>query len=144
MRGVINWLGLSLLLAVLGGCSRDEPATLVQAEAKGCDAALAECRIRLEGVAVTLKLGSGVEPLKPFAIRATIEAAEQPEQVVIDFQMRDMEMGLNRYRLLPQQGEWQGRATLPVCSASRMDWDALLEFTLAGRAYRLHFPFTTQ
>jgi hypothetical protein len=57
--------------------------------------------------------------------------------------MKGMDMGMNRYRLIAGEGNWSGTATLPVCSASRMDWIALVEFSSGGKKYRAKFPFQT-
>lgn len=133
-----------LLLVALAGCDSSEKETLVQTQVVDCDAALTSCHTMIDGGEVSLSLGPEVVVLKPFAITMQIRGMEISAPVTIDFQMEGMEMGLNRYRLLLKQGAWQGTATLPVCSVSRMDWVAVLEFRRAEISYRLRFPFTTQ
>ncbi len=134
---------LSLLFLFIGGCTQSEQAEVVQVEAVACDAAASTCQVEVDGKAVSLSLQPGLVPLKPFAISATIEDSGEIGQVLLDFQMVGMEMGPNRYSLLLQEGQWQGSATLPVCTASRGDWVAILEFQRGSRHYRVHFPFTS-
>lgn len=140
---MMNRIMFSLIIGLLAACSADDQATVLQAESKACDASATNCRVEFDGMAVSLALGPGVKPLQPFAVNAVIESENQPDQIIIDFQMTDMDMGLNRYRLLPEKGLWQGTVTLPVCTASRMDWIAVVEFSQEGKLYRLNFPFTT-
>ncbi len=75
------------------------------------------------------------QSMRPFKL--TVEAP-QAVGVHVSFAMRGMQMGMNRYRLLPQaQGRWMAEVTLPVCVDGRADWDMTLE--LDGRHYRLPF-----
>jgi hypothetical protein len=137
---------LSLLLLSLVACSgeqNEERRSLGGAE--NCDAALSSCRVSDGAISVVLTMGPGVKPLQPFPFTLLIEGGEVAAQsVVADFQMQGMEMGTNRYRLQPQQGNWQATVTLPVCSASRMDWLAVVEFTLDGEPLQAVFPFHTE
>jgi hypothetical protein len=135
---------LPLLLLAIVGCGPNEQGEVVQAEAVGCDAALTRCQVEVDGKGVSLSLQPGLRPLKPFAISATIEDSGEIGLVLLDFQMIGMDMGPNRYRLLLQEGQWQGSATLPVCTASRSDWLAIMEFKRGSRHYRVRFPFTSR
>lgn len=133
------------LTLVLSACSQDEPASEKLDPVGGCDAAMTSCEIEHAGNRISLSLGPGVKPLVPFPVNLSIDAPSDVEAVVISFQMKGMEMGLNRYRLTKKEGRWQGIATLPVCTTSRMDWVAELEYVVAGeRQAPLNFSFTTQ
>lgn len=62
----------------------------------------------------------------------------QARAVHASFSMRGMEMGFNRYRLLPDgAGRWQADVMLPACIQGRSDWLMLLEAD--GRLYELPF-----
>jgi hypothetical protein len=54
------------------------------------------------------------------------------------FQMQGMEMGLNRYRLLWNNGKWHAEAMLPACVQGRHDW--ILRLEAGGKIYAM--PFT--
>lgn len=136
---------LSFCILLLAGCGQNEEENSQrEAQAAGCDAAQTQCQIAIDGLKASLALQPGLVVLKPFEISARIEGARNVEQVVIDFQMVGMDMGFNRYRLLTEGDMWKGSATLPVCTTSRNDWLAVLEFNYQGRDYRLHFPFTSR
>lgn len=141
------WLACCITAISLLGCSGENgQARHLLGTASDCDVANESCRISSGAVAVSLALGPDVKPLVSFPIRLQIEGGEVAAQSVItDFQMQEMDMGMNRYRLqLSPQSDWRGKATLPVCTASRMDWLAIVEFTLDGRPYRAIFPFHTE
>lgn len=143
IRQITGVLSLLLLLVACSGEKSDERRYLGSAE--NCDATLSSCRVSDGAISVALTMGPGVKPLQPFSFTLLIEGGEVAAQsVVADFQMQGMDMGTNRYRLQPQQGSWQATVTLPVCSASRMDWLAVVEFTLDGEPLLAVFPFHTE
>jgi hypothetical protein len=146
MRGY--WLLVGCFVtALLFGCSGEEgkPRQLL-GTASDCDAAVESCQIAGAGISVTLALGPDVKPLATFPMQLMIKAGEVvPQGVVVDFQMQGMDMGINRYRLQPSPtAGWAGTATLPICTASRMDWLAVVEFSLGEQSYQAVFPFHTE
>lgn len=146
MRGwllTVGIVGLFLLMSACNGEDRETRRHLGVAE--GCDAAVTTCFVRDRSLTISLKMGPGVTPLQPFPLTLAIAGQKNAvENVLVDFQMKGMDMGSNRYRLQPQQGVWQGRVTLPMCTASRMDWRAIIEFMLDGEPVQVVFPFHTE
>lgn len=62
-------------------------------------------------------------------------------EVHASFQMRGMEMGFNRYRLLPDgAGKWRAEVMLPACIQGRKDWLMLLE----ADGVRYQVPFASR
>lgn len=60
------------------------------------------------------------------------------DEVHASFQMRGMEMGFNRYKLLPAgAGRWRAEVMLPACIQGRKDWLIVLE--AEGKSYELPF-----
>lgn len=136
-------LGLGLLGAACTGESSDPRRQL--GIAADCDATAAACHVSDGEIDVSLRMGPGVKPLEPFPLSLVIKGGDVAAQsVVADFQMQGMDMGSNRYRLQPQEGGWIATVTLPVCTASRMDWHAIVEFTLDGEPVQAVFPFHTE
>ncbi len=130
----------------ISACSGHEESFHELGSAKGCDAAETTCALSGKDFNIKLKLGPNVAPLKNFPVELTITNSDEAlasENVIIDFQMTGMEMGLNRYKLSNSGNIWNGVVTLPVCVASRMDWIAIVEFTAQDRRYRAVFPFHT-
>ena len=109
------------------------------------------------GLGLSLAIGPGLSAMEAFPIRLRVMTAERvPSDIVLSFSMVGMDMGRNRYRLLQADsgassaadggvGDWQGRATLPLCATGRRDWTAELTVTMAtGRVYRGVFPFVVE
>ncbi len=142
------WFGAGLfLLLALGACSTEtEQMHRLLGKADNCDAANETCRISAEGISVSLTLGPDVKPLVMFPINLTFEGSGRiSPDVVVDFQMQDMDMGVNRYRLQPSSPSvWEGEAMLPVCTVSRMDWIVIVEFMLDEQPYKLIYPFHSE
>ena len=127
---------------VLLGCTSEDSGVVELGTSVGCDAAKRTCKVAEEGLVVTLSLGPDVQALKPFPLLLEIEGKEVVTgSVIADFQMQGMDMGINRYKLQHVAEKWEASITLPVCTASRMDWNAQIEFTADGVRYRAHFPF---
>lgn len=115
---------LLLTLIALAGCAQ-------QAESVApCAALIQGCT--LESGKLFVKSDSVPAPLKPFALTVIAPGAQA---VQVELNMQGMEMGLNRYRLLPQaNGEWHAAITLPVCVSGRRDWLMVIEVDGARRA----------
>ncbi len=126
-----------------GKSGDDAPPSQVLATPVDCDAAQTACTAEGEGLRLHLQLGPGVRALKPFRSLLAIEgvAPEKVLDVEIEFVMRDMDMGVNRYRLLWEEGRWVAEAVLPVCLAGRSDWVAELRLLTEDGAMRADFPF---
>lgn len=110
-----------------------------------CDSAKQACAARGEDLEFELRLGPPVRPMEAFGIqlRGLRGALDADAQITVEFQMRDMDMGLNRYRLEPAaDGAWQGRAILPVCTTGRSDWIARVEIVQRGRRWTAELPFS--
>ncbi len=110
-----------------------------------CNSAQAACVARGEEFAVELSLGPPVQPMQPFNIQLHVLQGQlsTAAQVELQFQMQDMDMGQNRYRLMAdEQGAWRGTAVLPVCSRGRSDWVAKLDVQDGDRHWSAELPFT--
>ena len=82
------------------------------------------------------------QAMQPF--RLTVEA-ENAHAVHVSFTMRDMPMGLNRYRLLSEGGGvWASQIILPICVQGRSDWLMLIEIDTGKQIERVQIPFTAQ
>lgn len=140
----VGLLSLMLLLAACNGQQEEKVRRLGVVD--DCDAAVATCHVSDDDISLSFSVGPGVLPLKPFPLTLSIKGgAVDAQSVVVDFQMEDMDMGINRYRLQPQQESWHGTATLPVCIASttRMEWLAIIDFKLDGEPLQAVFKFYT-
>ena len=145
IAGVLVVVGLVGVWRLRPGLDRPaQQAEALHIEAE-CDSAQRACRARGEDIELELRLGPPVLPMQDFEIqlRSMRGALAADAQVEVQFQMRAMDMGHNRYRLVADaDGVWRGRAMLPVCSSGRSDWFAQLEISAGDRRWQAELPFT--
>jgi hypothetical protein len=55
--------------------------------------------------------------------------------------MPGMDMGQNRYRLLPEGNGWVGLVTLPICASGRSDWWVSVQVLGDEEQWEAGFPF---
>lgn len=138
---------ITMLLSglVLQACSSDKVEVIELGKMTSCDASIVSCQFESDTANLNLRLGPDVKPLKSFNVELEVRSQTiHPEKIIVDFQMVGMDMGMNRYQMLHKGSSWEGVATLPVCTASRTDWVALVEMVERGRIYRVSFPFHTE
>lgn len=84
--------------------------------------------------------------MKPLHLNVHLNHPETIRNVHVDFAMQNMEMGLNRYRLIQskQLSDWQAEITLPVCIQGRSDWSMLIEFEADDDIQRFQIPFSAK
>ena len=104
-----------------------------QAVAIDCPDIVAGCALPSAGAQV--RFDQQPDALRRFNILVTWPGSAEMHA---SFQMRGMEMGFNRYRLLPDgAGHWRAEVMLPACIQGRKDWLLLLEAN--GNRYQLPF-----
>ncbi|MEQ6291866.1 hypothetical protein ACFPAG_14750 [Vogesella sp. GCM10023246] len=72
-----------------------------------------------------LQLDRAPQAATPFGLTLRHGSGPAP---AIEFSMRDMDMGFNRYQLLPHGNDWQARITLPVCVTGSRQWRMALKY----------------
>jgi hypothetical protein len=125
---IVLLLGLTLLL-VTGYKIKDglTPAiTLTAPLDKSCDLRQGKCQSKLpNGGKVSFSITPKTIPiLRPLALVVNIEGIEV-SKVEVDFIGIGMDMGYNRSRLEKvDKNYFMGKAVIPVCVRSKMDWEA--------------------
>lgn len=138
---------LILMLVLLSACdssvNREDKPVVDVGSADGCDAAEQVCRVAHSGIELQMELEKNLRPLQPFQLQLQIAGIQQQmiEEVVVDFFMEGMDMGINHYRLLRGTNGWQGEITLPICVPGRKDWRAEVEVIDNKQRYRALFRF---
>ena len=139
---VVSLLAL-LLLACDGGETPDvkPPRELVLEQ--GCQVRQG-CEAQGDGMVVKVVMGPELKPLKPFALTLQVTGSDPVRDITVHLFMKDMDMGLNRYRLQPLEAKrWTADITLPVCTSGRGDWLADIEIRGTKARYRMAVPFVT-
>lgn len=139
-RHVWAWVALALgALLFLGGAALLYFGVL-QAPKRAvievpCKNMVAGCLLPDQGLRIMFD--QNPQPMRPFRLKVDVLNARE---VHASFTMRDMQMGLNRYRLrLEGVGVWTADITLPVCMSGRGDW--IMTLDVDGRLFQL--PFTS-
>ena len=109
----------------------------------GCDLRTGPCRVALAGGSLTFAIVPQDIPLmQPLRLIVSTEGLGV-RRAVVEVRGRDMNMGLNRSVLEPTaDGRWEGETILPVCSQTRMEWEAAVRLD-AGERYEVPFVFDT-
>ncbi len=81
-----------------------------------------------------LQLDRAPQAAKPFGLSLRGLDGKPP---AIEFSMRDMDMGFNRYQLLPHGQDWQANITLPVCVTGSRQWQMALKYQ--DKSYLIDF-----
>ncbi len=106
------------------------------------------CKFNVQALEMGVVFSKKVVYLQPFDIKVIQYSKDGGgiEQPQISFQMKNMNMGLNRYNLQASAAlsEWKTRAVLPVCVSGRADWLAELEFVYQGKYYKLVYPLQAE
>lgn len=155
-----RWLVVSILvLAALTYLWRLAPDFLDQRSGDGvayqtgtvpadCHIQAAGCRIEVPGVGVLLvTMPDKIIPLKrfEFTVRPEPEVAQEIGEIVVDFDMTEMDMGVNRYTLTREHTDvYRQTVVLPICTATETDWIAQLFITSTQGHYRYDFDFVMQ
>ena len=109
---------------------------------KSCRFTSDPCQVKINDSIVVITVKGDVTPLKPFSLHLQGEKIEAAE---VNFSMRDMDMGVNRFVLHEvKNAAWEAQVMLPVCTARRDDWIADIVIKLNGKApVVLQYPFST-
>lgn len=102
----------------------------------GCADIVSGCGLPLAGA--TVRFDRQPDALQRFHVEVVWPRAGE---LHASFRMLGMEMGYNRYRLIPMaDGRWQAEVMLPACIQGRKDWLLMLE---AGET-RYQISFTSR
>lgn len=117
-----------------------EQRKIVRLHIDKCDAQKNECSVDLNELKIKISFDENIFYLKPFYVSVIDENKEhsKTESIQIEFKMKNMDMGVNRFMLEKITTEnnkllWKGKALLPICVTGRADW--ISEFTVVTKKY---------
>ena len=106
-----------------------------------CSPALQDCIAFIQGRKLVIRFLQPPSALKPFTVQLSIDEL-QADSVRLEFFMKDMDMGVNRYSLEPvDEHSWSTRVILPVCSLGRHDWVSRFEVVYGNQIWVADFDF---
>lgn len=106
-----------------------------------CDPVANDCVAFIEGHKLVVRFLQPPSALKPFGVQLVAENLN-PQNVVVEFTMQGMDMGMNRYVMQPLDGgSWATQVILPVCSLGRHDWHSRFEVVYQGNRWFANFNF---
>jgi hypothetical protein len=119
------------------------PSVVLPAADPACDPSQTLCSAGDDSRRLALRLQGPVTGLRPFRVEL-VAAGMQVREVQLEFTMPDMDMGQNRYRLLPEGNGWVGLVTLPICATGRSDWWVTARVLGDDQQWEAGFPFEMQ
>lgn len=149
--GIFQWAVLLLLIAWLGWAisilwPADQPeVTLTLAHDPDCDLRTGPCNSRLpDGTSIGFSIEPRSIPLLE-TLQLNVEmSAQDVDQVIVDINGVDMNMGINQVKLQKQAaGRYTGKADLSVCIFDVMEWEAKVLVYQAKQIIEVPFRFIT-
>lgn len=153
MRYVLALLVLVGVGLILGsylsapGRQNQLPEVAMQAEAADCRLDRSTCAAKLQQGRIELSLDSAARALErmPFSLQINGLQPRDDQSVMLDFVMKGMDMGINRYRLQPvSSGQWRAEIILPVCSIGRVDWTVNVLIDGTEKRWTTEFPLVVE
>jgi hypothetical protein len=147
-RNVVGLAALSVLLAAAAFAvarywEAAEPAYARLPAPVACDLRAGPCTRALGEYRLSLAISPPEIPLMTTLTLRVETDSPDVRQVVVEIRGLNMDMGLNRTRLQPDQdGGWVGETILPLCSQRRMEWEAAVQLDGVER-FEVPFPFAT-
>ena len=129
----------------------NNPLKVVKITVKECNAQKQVCITETDEFKLGILLDENIFYLKPFNVKIWTENKDDIniESVQIDFKMKNMNMGVNRFLLKKinskdKKQKWQGKALLPICVTGRVDWFSELEVVTKQSKYIFSFPISVK
>lgn len=126
--------------------STDKPHT-TKIITSQCEAQNKTCIVTIDDLKVNLLFEKNIYYLKPFSLSLWAESNNNLKiiSVDVDFKMKNMNMGVNRFKLKRNKlSRWQGKALLPICVTGRADWFSEIDILTSKARYRFILPIVVQ
>lgn len=126
--------------------NEDKQRTVINVSIENCTAQQV-CLVNSDEFNIKILFDKNIYYLKPFEVIILTKSKVDIEikSIQIDFKMKGMNMGVNRFKLSNVNSEnnnlkWVGKALLPICVTGRADWFAELEVVTKLNKYIYSVP----
>lgn len=106
-----------------------------------------KCNMEFSNLYIEALFDENIYYLKPFEVSVWVEKKEsvEIESVQLDFKMKGMDMGVNRFNLVKGYSKnkkqlWKGKPILPVCVSGRAGWNVEISINSINKRYNIIFP----
>lgn len=150
----MNWKTLLLIAALfagalvagrfLGGKSSDSQYT--QLPPVQCVPQAGPCIYVIEGkgeLTLSIEPKENIQPMQPLTATVSYSGDSMLAEAVTLTGL-NMEMGFNRFRFVGSSGDYSANIIIPVCTLSRMEWEALVEAEIDGDRLALPIHFSVE
>lgn len=125
----------------------NEQYKIIRLHVDNCNAQKQACSVDSNDLKIRISFDENIFYLKPFYISVIDESnvRSKIESIQIEFKMKNMDMGINRFLLEKinnenDKGFWKGKALLPICVAGRADWVSELNVRTKKYNYIISLP----
>ncbi|MCW8900654.1 MAG: hypothetical protein OQK75_01470 [Gammaproteobacteria bacterium] len=141
-------MGITVSISILPLKNENKEYIVTALPDSACNAQEKICRVDSDKFSLEIVYDKNIFYLKPFSVSVWTENNDGfgVESISIDFKMKNMDMGINRFKLskegspIRNKQKWKGNALLPVCVSGRADWFSELEVATKQKKYILAFP----
>lgn len=135
-------IGLGFLAGQYLSYDKQQSASDIHLIGKSVDCLLSESPCQVSGYTLEFK-DRPIRPLTPIPVE--LQTADEISSVVLDLEMIDMDMGVNRFRLSQKAGgTWKGNIMIPVCATGSRDWVANMLIQSEQGTGKVVFSFVVQ
>lgn len=146
----MKWLGVLLAGMVLIGIgaaywmqTQKGDARIV--EVSSCDVNTTSCKAELgDGQWIQLDISDKpIKVMKPLKVMLNV-SSEAIQAQEVEFNGVNMDMGFTRFFFKPEENGYMASAMLPICTLSKMDWQAQTNIKINDQPVLVNYYFSTE
>jgi len=108
-----------------------------------CEPTEKNCEINNSNGSYLLRFSGQPSALVPFDVMLNVNTdSRRPDSVEMYFDMPEMDMGYNQYKLSKNEKNWQTKVILPICSLAKNDWELSVRIRFGNEVDITKFKFS--
>ena len=123
---------------------------IIQLESNNCGVESKKCIVEFNKLKLKILFDENIYYLKPFKVSVLNENMDELEleSIQVDFKMKSMDMGVNRFFFKKNEVEsahvWNAKVLLPICITGRADWISEFIVTTKSSKYLISLPVSVK